>query len=148
MSELKLDLKDIHLPPDPSWWPPAPGWWMLALIVLIALAFGVPVLYRRVRATRRRAQLIKAFDQALTLPGATVADVSELLRRVVKRRDPAAAAVQGTAWLEHLDSSLRTREFLGEMGLELVQGAFQATPKAPSAGLLTLCCKWIREVTR
>ncbi|MBP6325901.1 MAG: DUF4381 domain-containing protein, partial [Dokdonella sp.] len=20
-------LRDIHLPPDPSWWPPAPGWW-------------------------------------------------------------------------------------------------------------------------
>ena len=31
-------LRDIHLPPDPSWWPPAPGWWMLAgLLLLLAL---------------------------------------------------------------------------------------------------------------
>ena len=28
------DLRDIHLPPAPSWWPPAPGWWLLAFVLL------------------------------------------------------------------------------------------------------------------
>ena len=25
-----LVLRDVHVPPAPSWWPPAPGWWLLA----------------------------------------------------------------------------------------------------------------------
>ena len=32
-------LRDIHLPPAPSWWPPAPGWWVLAAL-LAARAAG------------------------------------------------------------------------------------------------------------
>ena len=33
----QLQLRDIHLPPEPSWWPPAPGWWLLALLLVIYL---------------------------------------------------------------------------------------------------------------
>ena len=40
------DLRDIHLPPAPSWWPPAPGWWLLALVLLIAIALGAWMLLR------------------------------------------------------------------------------------------------------
>ena len=48
------DLRDIHLPPAPSWWPPAPGWWLLAIVLLIAIAVGVWTLLRLWRERRWR----------------------------------------------------------------------------------------------
>ncbi|HPY40873.1 MAG TPA: DUF4381 domain-containing protein, partial [Thiolinea sp.] len=36
MNPTELPLRDIHLPPEISWWPLAWGWWaLLALVVLI-----------------------------------------------------------------------------------------------------------------
>ena len=32
-----LVLRDVHVPPAPSWWPPAPGWWLLAGVVVLVL---------------------------------------------------------------------------------------------------------------
>ncbi len=34
-------LKDIHLPPEPSWWPPACGWWLLTALLLTIIVFGL-----------------------------------------------------------------------------------------------------------
>src|SRR5262249_43714601 len=53
------DLRDIHLPPDPSWWPPAPGWWLLAIALLVLAAFAIRTLVRawRERAWQRRVAL-------------------------------------------------------------------------------------------
>ena len=31
-------LRDVHLPPEVSWWPPAPGWWIIFFIILGLLA--------------------------------------------------------------------------------------------------------------
>ncbi|HET9483332.1 MAG TPA: DUF4381 domain-containing protein, partial [Xanthomonadales bacterium] len=48
-------LRDIHLPAEPSWWPPAPGWWLLAILVIAALVFLVRFAWRKRRELRRRA---------------------------------------------------------------------------------------------
>jgi hypothetical protein len=40
-AQRRAQLRDIHLPPDPSWWPPAPGWWMLAALAAVMLLAGV-----------------------------------------------------------------------------------------------------------
>ena len=40
----ELQLRDIHLPPEPSWWPPAPGWWLLAAILVAAIVVLTPLI--------------------------------------------------------------------------------------------------------
>lgn len=52
-------LRDVHLPPDPSWWPPAFGWWLFALLLLLAVIWACRQLidhYKR-RAPSRAAKV-------------------------------------------------------------------------------------------
>jgi len=143
-----LDLKDIHLPADPSWWPPAPGWWALAVLLIVALAIGLPWAWRRGRSVRQRRLTRVVFNSALAAPDLNLAQLSELLRRAVRLRDPNAAALTGEAWLAHLDDALKTREFLGEAGRELLAGPFKPLASAPSAALLDLCQRWAKRVLK
>lgn len=102
------DLRDIHLPADPSWWPPAPGWWLLAALVLLAIVVAVRV-WRRLRRVRdRRQQILGELDQLLRQHGGNdssqglLRDLHQLLRRVARRHDPAAARQRGEAWRQTL----------------------------------------------
>jgi len=97
-------LRDIHLPPAPSWWPPAPGWWALAVLCLLALA-GAWLLLRRSRQQRQaRARVLAELDQLAARhavdhdDAALAAGLHQLLRRVARRWDPASAQARGEAW--------------------------------------------------
>jgi hypothetical protein len=101
----QLQLRDIHLPPEPSWWPPAPGWWLLAVLLLVSAVILTRWVWRRVRARRRLARLMAEFDAVAGLgdPGARLVAISQLLRRAARLRDPRAANLQGEDWLRFLD---------------------------------------------
>ncbi|NKJ21271.1 DUF4381 domain-containing protein [Dyella marensis] len=95
-------LRDIHLPPDPSWWPPAPGWWMLAALLLIAGALAWWLLRRR-RLQRERIAAALAGIDALERahaqqPQRLAAELHQLLRRAARAYDPAATHHRGDAW--------------------------------------------------
>ncbi|WP_155646629.1 DUF4381 family protein, partial [Xanthomonas translucens] len=53
-----------------------------------------------------------------------VAAVSELLRRAARRRDPAAAALQGEPWLRFLDGGKR-QDFSAGPGRVLLDGGYR-----------------------
>ncbi len=97
-------LRDIHLPPDPSWWPPAPGWWLLCALALVLLALGVWWWRRHRRVARRRqgalAELarLRALHRADGDTARLVADLHQLLRRVARMREPQAAQQGPAAW--------------------------------------------------
>lgn len=97
-------LRDIHLPPDPSWWPPAPGWWILALVLLVAAAAGWWLWRRHRRARIWRALVLREVDQLSrqhVLDGDSTALASglhQLLRRVAREQDPHATQQRGEAW--------------------------------------------------
>jgi len=98
------ELRDIHVPPDPSWWPPAPGWWLLAMLVL-ALLFAAALAWRYVRRRRRARRLAWQELETCCLRHARDADdvllatgLHQLLRRVARLHDPAAVRQQGAAW--------------------------------------------------
>jgi Domain of unknown function (DUF4381) len=101
-------LRDIHLPPDPSWWPPAPGWWMLAVLLFALLLVGVWLWRLQQRKVRQSAQVLAELDRLMVKhqqdgDQATLASgLHQLLRRVARRHDALAIHQRGEAWRQTL----------------------------------------------
>lgn len=102
------ELRDIHVPQVSLWWPLAPGWWLL--LALLAAGAVVLVVFLRRRAAWRRfveaslADLREASARHAhdgdTL--AFAANVSQLVRRVARFRDPRSVTLSGSAWRDAL----------------------------------------------
>jgi hypothetical protein len=101
-------LRDIHLPPEPSWWPPAPGWWMLAVLLLALLFAGAWLWRRQHRVVRQRAQVLAELDRLMLQhqhdgdQAALASGLHQLLRRVARRHDALATQQRGEAWRQTL----------------------------------------------
>lgn len=120
-------LRDIHLPPEPSWWPPAPGWWLLTGVVLLLLWVVARWLLRRRRLARARQVLQQEFERASSLQGAArVASLSELLRRAAIRHAPDSANLRGEEWLAFLDGDDPEQPFRRGPGRLLLDGPYRA----------------------
>lgn len=120
-----LVLRDVHVPPAPSWWPPAPGWWvLLAVLVLLVSGLAAWGLHRR----RRRRAWERWFDAAgqADTPAERVAAMSELLRRAARRLDASADRLEGDAWLRFLDGG-QGRAFTEGPGRLLLDGGYRRT---------------------
>jgi hypothetical protein len=157
------DLRDIHLPPDPSWWPPAPGWWILAIVLLAGIGFGVAMLVRAIRARKWRARVIAELDRIAAThdaepnPVRLAADVSELLRRASRLIEPGAAALEGEAWLDFLDrqfdaastTSRVDERFRSATGRALIDAPYRraddAAAHVDAAQLVALARTWLRR---
>ncbi|AJC47320.1 DUF4381 domain-containing protein [Xanthomonas sacchari] len=124
MTPQQLPLRDVHLPPAPTWWPPAPGWWMLAAVLLLAIGAVLLVWMRRRQRMQRWQRQFDAVLRAGAAP-AQVAAISELLRRATQRCDPAAAALQGEAWLHYLDGGDKRQAFSTGPGRLLLDGGYR-----------------------
>lgn len=122
-------LRDIHLPPAPSWWPPAPGWWVLGGSILILLVWLAARLLHRVRQRRRVKSVLDAFDRATSTTDASAAltTASEFLRRAARTHDPAAVQFEGEAWLAYLDGADAAKSFSRGDGRALIDGVFGRT---------------------
>ncbi len=107
----ELQLRDIHLPAEVSWWPPAIGWWLLAVLLVALLV----MLFQRWRSNRSRPVLAvcgPALDELSRLeqihrhdPARLIREVSVLLRRSAmslygRHR---VSGLSGDAWLAFLD---------------------------------------------
>lgn len=123
MQPSQLVLRDVHLPPSPSWWPPAAGWWWLAGLLLIGVIGGLAwFAWRR----RRQRRWLAWFDRqsAGEASAAQVAAMSELLRRAARRADGASARLQGEAWLRFLDGK-QGNDFSQGAGRLLLEGGYR-----------------------
>ncbi|MEQ7868952.1 DUF4381 domain-containing protein [Xanthomonas sp. WHRI 8393] len=129
MSPQSLPLRDVHLPPSPSWWPLAPGWWLVIAAVVLVLG-SAWWWWRRRRQQQRR--WLAAFDaelQRATTPAQRLAALSVLLRRAARSVDAQADRLQGEAWLQFLDGhKSKTQAFSQGPGRALLDGGFQRTP--------------------
>ncbi|MEM7003859.1 MAG: DUF4381 domain-containing protein [Pseudomonadota bacterium] len=128
-------LKDIHLPADPSWWPPAPGWWLLALLLTALLIWGIRKVYQAWQsgAPIRIARKLHAANTQAVQAGQLSAQeyahqsnelLKRLLVRALGRTDLAQPAAQD--WLEALDEISGSDSFTNGPGQALGPSRFQA----------------------
>ncbi|HMM75831.1 MAG TPA: DUF4381 family protein [Gammaproteobacteria bacterium] len=147
----QLPLRDIHLPPPPSWWPPAPGWWLLGLLLV-----GLPAALLLGRHLRRRGALRRrALGELASLrarggpPGLVAAEAALLLRRVSLALDPARrhVAATGSAWLARVRSIAPGFEDAALAEL-LLRAPYAAQTELDASALLAALERWIRALPR
>lgn len=123
-----LPLRDIHLPPEPSWWPPAPGWWLLALLLIAVAVFLWRTVRRRMAQRSIRRDILRQFEAEL----AQRSDASDRLRctatfvrRWQLRHRSDLSNLRGEAWLEWLDADEPDKPFSRGVGRLLVDALYQ-----------------------
>lgn len=118
-----LVLRDVHVPPAPSWWPPAPGWWLVVAIILVVLLCLGAWRWHRHRRRQRWQRWFDAVPQGRA-PAEQVAAASELLRRAARRVSSSADRLEGEAWLQFLDGG-QGRAFSEGPGRLLLDGGYR-----------------------
>jgi hypothetical protein len=148
----QLPLKDIHAPPDASWWPPAPGWIALALLLPL-LCYAIVYIYRRMRrktAIKAAKRVLLAIKNDKSAEGLqTLIALSALLRRtaITTSRVEGVAGLSGSAWLAYLDSSFSDQPFSQGVGrcLADVQYRPQLVDNIDFNELFKLCERWLQR---
>lgn len=149
-------LRDVHLPPDPSWWPPAFGWWLLAGLLLVLLAWAITRLvqaYRRRAPTRAAtaalAELYKRHQTGQINAGQYLHQGNELLKRLLVRayQKPTYARLSGNAWLTALDDLAGNTQFSSGDAQILGNARFSTDPDINVDQLHKQLCRLVRRVT-
>jgi len=153
--ELLQRMRDIHYPADPGWFPPAPGWW-LVLLLIIAVAIWLSLMWRarqRARAPYAAALALLADAQQREAGGELATrDYLDLCNQILKRllvhvrHNDLAVAASGSAWLAELDRLHGGNQFATGAGKALGNSRF--APEAPSAapGLHKLLTAFVRRL--
>ncbi|MDF3126083.1 DUF4381 domain-containing protein [Rheinheimera sp. 1928-s] len=105
-TEPKLALADIQEPMLNTFWPPAPGWWLLAVLLIVLLAYGFRFFWKKwqkalpLRQAKAELRLIKEPDQS--------AELNELLKRLVRCYSPGHTVLSAPVkhWQEFLQQQL------------------------------------------
>jgi galactokinase len=126
-----LQLKDIHLPADPSIWPLAPGWWVLIFILLIVVYFAFKKLskirnkrHTIVHMQEQLQQLRDEYEKHKNKHKLAI-EISELLNRFVRHilNDSNATALTGKAWIKYLNE-IAGEDVFTEFSQELTQAQY------------------------
>ncbi len=149
-----LQLRDIHLPPEPGFWPPAPGWWLAAALLLALLAWAGVWLWRRYRIRRQRQSILQALaalDQRFTpeQDAAFASEVSMLLRRLALQHYPRqqVASLTGQEWLRFLDQHGGDGKFQQGPGAVLAEAPYACGRPIDREALHRLARHWILRNT-
>lgn len=154
-SDTGLAIRDIHLPDSVLWWPFAPGWWILFLLVVL-IVVGL-FLYKKTFSNQKFKKNIKLeleqYYQIFNESGNAlffIQQLSAFLRRVSLYRfhDESIAKLQGTEWLEFLDSKLpasKTKKlsFRKGVGEIFLSGPYQENINSDVSQVYELVEHWL-----
>ena len=149
-------LHDIVLPaPIAPWWPLAPGWYLLAVVVVLAVGWGLWRARQRRRARRYRAEALtelRALRRDSPNPSKAVAAILVLLKRTALGAYPRidVAGLHGSAWWRFLDLSggkVRFANGLGDFAEKLAyaQQADEKTSRRDLKRLYRAAEQWIKR---
>lgn len=152
-----LQLKDIHLPSNPSIWPLALGWWLLLAVLLaftVWLFFAIRK-YLRVKKYKRTLfnELTKLEGKLKDSPDKNlIAETNVLLRRIALAYCPEArvASLTGGDWLKFLDDSGNTQNFSKGAGRILIDAPYRSGPLENYNGeeFIPLIRNWVKRNAR
>lgn len=143
-------LRDIHLPAAPPWWPPAPGWWALAGLVLLLVLAGWWWRRRYRCVERRRRHWLAELDRVVQRTddaGRVLAGIHQLLRRVARRYEPAAARQSGAAWRGTL-ARVRVEASVVERLAALDEALYRPASAAEVDAARQAARHWLRAAAR
>ncbi len=136
------DLFDIVTPDPVSLWPPGPAWFLVAVVILIGVAFLV---WLRWRKWRRNAYRRTAIEQLEGIR--TVHEVNQLLKRValVSFDRSNVASLSGSDWIAFLRNT--GGRFNDNHGVLLAEGYRKITRPTLSGfdSLVAATKAWIRN---
>ncbi len=148
-------LRDVHLPADPSWWPPALGWWLIAIAAVALLVWVVRMLFNwwRKGAALREAKKLHASNSLAYTSGDISATEftqrsNELLKRllVVAYQQQELASLSGENWLAALDEIAQAPLFSTGAGRSLGDERFKPAPDLDAEELATSITSLLRKV--
>ncbi len=101
-----LELKDIHLPPEPGVWPPSPVWLALIAASLILLIVAGLLSWRYIKRTRAKRTALKRLKQ-FTPKTCDLVMLNTLLKQAALNYFPRhqVASLSGIHWLTFLDQN-------------------------------------------
>ncbi|MBH1833176.1 DUF4381 family protein [Stenotrophomonas maltophilia] len=134
-----LPLRDVQLPPAPSWWPPAPGYLMVGAAVVLVLLVIAVLMWRRRRRRQRWLQLFDSELAATTDAAAELAAIAGLLRRAARRAKPGSESLRDDAWWQRVDPQ---GTLPGARRSLLAEGAYR--PRVDSSDVAAVR-SWARE---
>ena len=150
-SDLLSQLQDIHSAGHPGWWPPAPGWWLLAICLLLVLAFVVKrtlgwlsVRGRRKAWLRTLEELNQEYDP-VKQPHEYLAGLNRLFRAVAVKAFPgtACARLQGEEWVAFIASLLPEPE-ASDCLHALASGPYEPVPHFEADSLNANATSWVK----
>jgi len=143
------ELRDIHLPPEPSWWPPAPGWWVLGCLLLAVLLAGAWWWRRRRHVRQRNQSVMRELDNLLLQyqhggdGSVLAAGLQQLLRRVARQHEPRATQLRGEEWRQVL-ARLPVDALTLQRLQELDQRIYQPDAAFDDAAAATAVRAWLQ----
>ena len=147
---LLAQLQDIHSAGQPLWWPPAPGWWILAIILLLVLAFVLRKIVKWLSVRRRRKAWLRALEDLIREydpvqhPHEYLAGLNRLFRAVAVKAFPgtACARLQGEEWVAFIASLMPEQHAADQLGA-LATGPYEPLPRFEASFLNASASTWV-----
>ena len=144
------NLRDIHIPGAIDPWPPAIGWWLIAAAALIAISYGIYLVFKWWKSNQYRREGIRALKYLLENHASEkqyLRDYSDQLKRIALSAydRESVANLTGEAWVSFLDRSTGTQEFSMGEGQILIQGNYELNPSVDVDKLHRLGLYWIKK---
>jgi hypothetical protein len=142
-TEPQLALADIQEPVLNTFWPPAPGWWLLAVLLILLLAYSFRFSWKKwqkalpLRQAKAEFRLIKEPDQS--------AELNELLKRLVSCYSPRHPVLSAPVkqWQDFLQQQM-PQHALPDLQKLLYQ---QQSEQTDFSAYLQFASQWLNKVS-